>query len=63
MNPLGIAQAAPPGRTQNEETMKRRLTIIAVVLLLAGPTILGEEPKPLIKDFVGINGHFHLLQR
>jgi len=40
--------------------MKTLSTIITVLLCLAGPGAYAQESaKPLIKDFVGINGHFH----
>ena len=40
--------------------MNTPLTSIAMVLLFVGPAVMGEEhAKPLIKDFMGINGHFH----
>lgn len=39
---------------------KRRLVAILSILYLAllGPTVGKDSPKPLMKDFIGINGHF-----
>jgi hypothetical protein len=40
--------------------MKKLSMGMTILLCLAGPDVGGQElTKPLIKDFVGINGHFH----
>jgi hypothetical protein len=38
--------------------MRSILPALAVILALARPSAAGDAPEPLLKDFMGLNGHF-----